>query len=98
MGYMNPKEVLAAATMYPAAIEAKLPAGAPKISQMLTEAAGSLPDLPNFPVEVPDLPQPPALPAMPGGLKKTPAKGGVREIITQQPTGVNRVGKTRFLY
>ena len=66
MGYKNPKELLTAATGLPAAIEAKLPAGAPKVSTMLLDATGMLPALPDFPVELPDLPAVPALPEMPG--------------------------------
>lgn len=99
MGYTNPIQVLTAAVMYPAAIEAMLPAGAPKISAMLTDATGKLPALPDFPTEVPDLPAPPAAPALPGGLKRpTAARGGVREVVFQAPTVGARVGKTRFLY
>jgi hypothetical protein len=44
-----------------------LPAGAPKISTMLLNAANQIPaGVPNFPMAVPDLPAVPALPAMPG--------------------------------
>lgn len=67
MPYKNPKDLLIAATALPAAIEAKLPAGAPKVSTMLLDAANKLPALPNFPVEIPDLPAIPELPALPGG-------------------------------
>jgi len=66
MGYKNPKELLTAATALPAAIEAKLPSGAPKVSTMLLDATGKLPDLPDFPVELPDLPTVPELPELPG--------------------------------
>jgi len=66
MPYKNPKELLTAATALPAAIEAKLPAGAPKVSTMLLDATGKMPDLPDFPIELPALPAVPALPAMPG--------------------------------
>jgi hypothetical protein len=62
----NIKGLLIDATKYPAAIEAKLPAGAPKISTMLLNAANQIPTVPDFPMEVPDLPAVPALPAMPG--------------------------------
>ncbi len=51
MGYKNPKELLTAATALPAAIEAKLPAGAPKISTMLLDATAKMPDLPDFLME-----------------------------------------------
>lgn len=61
----NIKDLLMGATQFPAAIEAKLPAGAPKISIMLVDAAGKIPAVPDFPMEIPDLPAPPELPAMP---------------------------------
>ena len=66
MPYKNPKELLTAATALPAAIEAKLPAGAPKVSTMLLDATSKFPDLPDFPVELPDLPAIPELPGLPG--------------------------------
>jgi len=65
MAYKNPTEILIDATKLPAAIEAQLPAGAPKISTTLVDIATKLPVLPDFPMEIPDLPAPPALPAMP---------------------------------
>jgi len=66
MAYKNPKDLLVDATKYPAAIEAKLPAGAPKISTMLLDAAARIPaEIPDFPMEIPALPAPPELPAMP---------------------------------
>ena len=61
----NIKDLLMGATQFPAAIEARLPAGAPKISTMLVDATGKIPDVPDFPVEVPDLPAPPELPELP---------------------------------
>ena len=65
MTYKNIKEVLVDATKYPAAIEAKLPAGAPTISATLVDVAGKIPAVPDFPMEIPALPAPPELPAMP---------------------------------
>ena len=65
MPYRNIKTLLVDATKFPAAIEAKLPVGAPKLSTMLIDAAGKIPDVPDFPMEIPDLPAPPELPAMP---------------------------------
>lgn len=65
MAYKNPTEILVDATKLPAAIEAKLPAGAPKISTTLVDIATKLPMLPDFPVEIPALPEIPELPAMP---------------------------------
>ena len=61
----NIKDLLVDATKYPAAIEAKLPAGAPKLSTMLLDTAGMIPVVPDFPMELPALPAPPELPAMP---------------------------------
>lgn len=46
MPYKSPKALLVAATALPAAIEAMLPAGAPKLSVTLADIADSLPDLP----------------------------------------------------
>lgn len=70
MAIKNIKSLLTQATNFPAAIEAKLPEGAPKVSTMLLDAADQIPALPDFPMEVPDLPavpEFPALPAAPGG-------------------------------
>jgi len=53
MAYKNPKELLTAATALPVAIEAKLPAGAPKISTTLLDITEKMPALPDFPVELP---------------------------------------------
>jgi len=60
------KDILVDATKYPAAIEARLPAGAPTISTMLSDFAGKLPAIPDLPVDVPALPEPPTLPEIPG--------------------------------
>ncbi|MBA7691552.1 hypothetical protein ES703_100097 [subsurface metagenome] len=76
MPIKNIKGLLTQATNLPAAIEAKLPEGAPKLSTMLLDAAGKIPAVPDFPVEIPDLPAPPEfpempeLPGIPGGLKR----------------------------
>lgn len=72
MTIKNIKGLLAQATTFPAAIEAKLPVGVPKVSTMLLDAANQIPDVPDFPVELPDLPAPPTLPEgpeLPGVLK-----------------------------
>jgi len=66
MPYKNPTELLIAATQLPAAIEAKLPAGAPKLSTTLVDIANKLPKVPDFPMELPDLPAVPTLPELPG--------------------------------
>ncbi|MBA7545280.1 hypothetical protein ES705_37646 [subsurface metagenome] len=77
----NIKELLLDATKYPAAIEAKLPAGAPTISATLVDVAGKIPVVPDFPMEIPDLPAVPELPELPefpgGGLGKKRYVSGV---------------------
>lgn len=98
MAYKNIKEVLVDATKFPAAIEAKLPEGAPKISTMMTDAAGKIPAIPDFPIEIPDLPAPPTIPEAPAGLRGLggqPFVTGVtvtpvtrREIIPSPAVGV----------
>lgn len=65
MAYTNLKALLIDATKFPAAIEAMLPAQAPKLSTMLADAAGKIPTIPDFPMAIPDLPAPPTLPALP---------------------------------
>ena len=77
----NIKDLLMGATQFPAAIEARLPTGAPKISTMLVDTAGKIPAVPDFPVEVPDLPAPPELPALPE-LPEFPAGGGLRRYVS----------------
>ena len=72
----DPIAILIDGTKYPAAIEARLPEGVPKISTILLDATGKIPDLPDFPVEIPDLPvvpvfpELPELPGMPGELRR----------------------------
>ena len=66
MAIKNIKTLLTQATALPAAVEAKLPEGAPKLSTMLVDAADKIPAIPDFPMELPDLPAVPELPAMPG--------------------------------
>jgi len=67
MGYTNVKGLLIDAAKFPAAVEAKLPEGAPVISTMLIDTAGRIPVVPDFPMEIPELPAPPELPEAPGG-------------------------------
>ena len=64
----NPTDILVDATKFPRAIEAKLPAMAPKISETLVEIATKLPKLPDLPIDIPAPPEPmlPELPALPG--------------------------------
>lgn len=93
MPYKNPKDLLIDATKFPVAIEAKLPAGAPKISTMLADAAARIPAIPDLPVEIPNLPAPPELPAAPAALAtvfagpplSTPVR---REIIPSPAVGL----------
>lgn len=91
MAYKNIKDVLLDATKYPAAVEAKLPEGAPKLSQTLAEIAGKIPAIPDFPMEIPDMPAPPELPGMP-----TPPTGaGLRRFVTRvEVTPVGRGAPT----
>jgi len=79
-GYSNIKQVLVAATKYPAAIEAKLPAGAPKLSTTLLDVAGKIPAIPDFPVEVPEMPAVPEMPELPGGLGGLVSKATVTRV------------------
>lgn len=83
MAIKNLKQFLVQATKLPAAIEGKLPAGAPQISAKLVDAANKLPDMPDFPIDIPDLPDIPELPAGPGGLSK--GRGGVRATTVRAP-------------
>ena len=72
MAIKNVKGLLTQATALPAAVEAMLPAGAPKLSTMLLDTANKIPEtIPDFPVELPDLPAVPTLPEFP-----TPPGGG----------------------
>ena len=77
----NIKDLLLDATKFPAAIEAKLPAGAPTISATLVDVAGKIPVVPDFPMEIPDLPAPPELPALPE-LPEFPAGGGLGRYVS----------------
>jgi len=95
------------ATKFPAAIEAKLPAGAPKLSTMLVDVAGKIPAVPDFPMEIPSLPAPPELPTLPKlpmgpeGLKRYVSGVEVtqvqqrQEIIPSPAVGVIPEVKTR---
>ena len=88
MAIKNIKTLLTQATSLPAAIEAKLPAGAPKVSTMLLDAVDKIPVVPDFPIELPDLPAVPALPAMPGGAalgRRYVSAVEVREAPTPNP-------------
>jgi len=80
MPIRNPTSFLLQAVKYPAAVEAKLPTGVPKLSGMMTDVITNLPTVPDLPMELPDLPEAPALPEMPG-LPELPGA----------PTGLARV-------
>jgi len=86
--YTNPTQVLVDIAKYPAAIEAKLPAGAPPLSTMMVDAAGKLPVVPDFPMGIPELPavpELPSMPALPGGLNMRRYVTGVE--VVPQPAG-----------
>ena len=85
----NINDLLLDATKFPAAIEAKLPAGAPTISTTLVDIAGKMPVIPDFPMEIPDLPAPPELPALP----EFPTGGGLRRYVSG--VTVTPVGNTQ---
>jgi hypothetical protein len=53
---INYKDILTEGVSLPLAIEAVLPAGAPRISSVMTAIANALPNLPDFPAPIPDLP------------------------------------------
>jgi len=77
MAYKNPQELVVGLAQLPVAIEAKLPEGAPKLSQMMIDASTKGPALPDFPMEFPDLP---AVPEMPGPL--APPGAELRRYVT----------------
>lgn len=80
MAILNYKDFLTEADLLPIAIEAKLPAGAPKLSQYLTQATTNLPTAPNFPTALPDLPAVPTLPTLP----TLPTIGGMPIRVNRQ--------------
>ncbi len=92
MGYKNIKEILVDATKFPAAIEAKLPEGAPVISTMLIDTAGKIPVVPDFPMEIPELPAPPELPAAPAtaGLRRYVSGVEVTPVAARVPAVARR--------
>lgn len=100
MGYTNPKELLIALPAPLAAIEERLPEGAPAISAMLVDAAEKMPALPDFFMELPDLPAVPELPEFTppgnGELRKRSRIVEEAEIRPKAPTPAAK--KTRFLY
>jgi len=85
MAIKNIKTLLTQATNFPAAVEAKLPEGAPKVSTMLLDAAGKIPEVPDFPVEIPDLPAPPTLPELPGAPTELRRYVSGVEVISPPP-------------
>lgn len=87
----NPTDILIDATKFPRAIEAKLPAGAPKISDTLVDIASKLPVVPDLPIDIPAPPVPelPELPAMPGAELRRYVTGV--EVRPAAPTPTPRV-------
>ncbi len=76
----NPTDILIDATKFPRALEAKLPAGAPKISDTLADIASKLPVVPDLPIDIP-APPVPELPALPGAeLRRYVSEVEVREV------------------
>ncbi|GAJ03673.1 unnamed protein product, partial [marine sediment metagenome] len=75
-------------------IEAKLPEGAPKVSTTLTDIAGKIPAIPDFPMEIPDLPAVPELPEAPaglGGLGRRFVTGvEVEPVVARRPAAIAR--------
>ena len=104
MPYKNLKELLIAATALPAAIEAKLPTGAPKVSVTLTDIANKLPVTPDFPMTLPDLPAVPTLPEMPTlpggvGLRRRYVTGvEVTPIAAAAPRAAVPAGKIPLVF
>jgi len=102
----NPTNILIDATKFPAAIEAKLPAGAPKISEMLADIAGKLPAVPDLPIDIPAPPAPmlPELPAPPElrryvtGVEVTPVVGAAALAPAPAPPPVRGRGIVPFVY
>jgi len=92
MSIKNMRELIVDSTKLPAAIEEALPAGAPKISTMIVDAANKIPEGPGFPIELPDLP---AIPKFPSPGEGLPGLGRyVREVeitpnqqIVKRPLG-----------
>lgn len=96
--YKNPKELLIAATALPAAIEEKLPAGAPKISVTLVDTAEKLPALPDFLIQLPDLPPVPAFPAPPAPPPELERFITGAEVTPVRPPAPARPGLVPFVY
>ena len=100
----NPTNILIDATKFPAAIEAKLPAGAPKISEVLVDIAGKLPAVPDLPIdipappapELPELPAPPELRRYVTGVEVTPAAGAAA--VAPPATAPAKRGLVPFVY
>lgn len=74
----NPTDILIDATKFPRALEAKLPEGAPKISDTLLDIAGKLPKVPDLPIDIP-APPVPELPMLP----ELPAPPELRRYVTE---------------
>jgi len=94
----NPIDILIDGTKYPRAIEAKLPAAAPKISEALADIASKLPKVPDLPIDipappVPEFPEFPEFPAPPGaelrrivtGVEVTPTRAAPARAVAVSP-------------
>jgi len=82
----NVKDLLVEAAKFPAAVEARLPQGAPLISTTLVDITARLPVVPDFPMEVPNLPAPPVLPELP--VPPSPPVGEVGAGLKPYVSGV----------
>lgn len=78
------KDILTKQALVPGNIEASLPAGAPKLSQVLTQVANSLPVNPSLP-EVPLAPE--GTPTLPGGVADI-----IKGIEDNLPVGAPKIG------
>lgn len=94
----NPTDFLIQATKLPAAIEAILPAGAPKVSQFLVDTAAKLPKVPDLIVQLPDLPGIPALPALPGAPAALRYVSRVTETQAKSPAPSPQAGKIQLVF
>jgi len=89
------KDLLIRQTSVPGGIEARLPAGIPKISSFMASAVKALPDLPNLPIpglgggmSLPGLPFSTGVKGMPGDIT-----GIIKGIEDALPTGMPKLGE-----
>ena len=79
------KNLLAGVTALPGSIEGQLPAGAPKISQVLASVTSALPDTPDLPI--PAMPAPQAMMAPPSQVQDI-----IKGIEGSLPAGLPKFG------